>query len=282
VTLTYAREVRATPRLAKRHLRALIERFKRWRPGVAVIWKLEPQADGTPHFHLLVFMPGDAHLCDEITWWASNWYEVVGSGLSKHLAAGTRVEQIREWHGVSSYAAKYCGKEVHAADYSHLPGWERPGRWWGKCSAEFLPIEIRKVVLSPKAATVLRRACLRWYEHQSTTKYRVEDPATGQVRRLRLFDQHARNLMAVTVGAENVRAYHRRWLTSRGGCSLFIPCDVIERLIPWSQQHALSIQSAKLDGGNQYHHNTSNRSRSALVVAGVVAGGVGSSFNLVE
>jgi hypothetical protein len=256
VTPTYPREVGATPRMAKKHLRALVERLKRWRPGVAVIWKLEPQADGTPHFHLLVFMPGDADLTEEITWWATNWYEVVGSGLLKHLHAGMRVEQIREWHGVSSYAAKYCGKQVLASDYSHLPGWENPGRWWGVISGEFLPIAIRKVPLSSKAASVLRRACLRWYEHQSTTLFRVEDPSTGQVRRERLYDVRSRNLMAATVGAENVRAYHRRWKTSRGGCSLFIPCDVIERLIPWAQQHALSISSARIDARNQYHHNT--------------------------
>jgi hypothetical protein len=44
--------------------------------------------------------------------WASlAWYHVVGSHNTDHLTAGVRVEHVRSWGGVMSYAAKYLGKE---------------------------------------------------------------------------------------------------------------------------------------------------------------------------
>lgn len=43
--------------------------------------------------------------------WASlAWYHVVASHNTDHLTAGVRVETVRSWGGVMSYAAKYLGK----------------------------------------------------------------------------------------------------------------------------------------------------------------------------
>lgn len=43
--------------------------------------------------------------------WASlAWYHVVDSHNVNHLTAGVRVETVRSWGGVMSYAAKYLGK----------------------------------------------------------------------------------------------------------------------------------------------------------------------------
>jgi hypothetical protein len=88
------------------------------------VWKLEPQRRGAPHFHLLLFGLEEGLSKD---WLSRSWYEVVGSGDERHLRAGTRVEGIRSWRGVMSYAAKYLGK-LESLPKDWLGG---VGRWWG-------------------------------------------------------------------------------------------------------------------------------------------------------
>jgi hypothetical protein len=98
--------------------------MRKW-PGAAVIWKLEPQERGAPHFHLMIW--GVPYMPKE--WLAETWYKVAGTNDPKHLQAGTRVERARSFRGVMCYAGKkYMGKEVT------LPaGWEHVGRFWGAC-----------------------------------------------------------------------------------------------------------------------------------------------------
>lgn len=59
VTLTY-HDSWPSPKAAKRELRSFIKRLERW-TGQAwgIIWKLEPQKRGAPHFHLILFPKQD-------------------------------------------------------------------------------------------------------------------------------------------------------------------------------------------------------------------------------
>jgi hypothetical protein len=116
----------------KEHLDTFVKNhvLRKW-PGASLVWKLEPQKRGAPHFHLIVwgvpYMPKD--------WLAQTWFEIVGTGDPKHLAAGTSVERARSFRGVMCYAGKkYLGKEV-----SLPPGWENVGRFWGACGRKNLP-----------------------------------------------------------------------------------------------------------------------------------------------
>lgn len=134
VTLTYPGEFSPDWRRWKRDLDAFLRRLERKRPESGVIWKLEPQTRGAPHFHLLVFGASYSLL----RWWAARaWFEVVGSGDERHLRAGTRVERLRSARGARAYAAKYLGKLPDA-----LPSgvdWEAVGRWWGVRHPENIP-----------------------------------------------------------------------------------------------------------------------------------------------
>lgn len=66
-------------------------------------------------------------------WVAETWYRIVGSGDERHLRAGTQVNQIRNYHGVTVYASKYMSKLVNG------DGWDNPGRFWGILNRDAVP-----------------------------------------------------------------------------------------------------------------------------------------------
>lgn len=123
VTLTYPGAYPGAWGVWKRQLDTWIKRLRRRLPGCGGVWKLEPQKRGAPHFHLLLV--GVPFLARE--WLSRSWYEVVGSGDKRHLAAGTNVELARSHRGVVAYASKYVAKQ------ERLPvEWDAGvGRWWG-------------------------------------------------------------------------------------------------------------------------------------------------------
>lgn len=152
ITLTYPLEWSQDARKWKNDLRKFYQRMRRKVGRVCALWKLEPQKRGAPHFHLLVWGLGGVPLEDLRLWISRIWYEVVNSADVKHLQAGTRVEKIRDWKGVMSYASKYLGKVIEAV------GWDKPGRFWGVLGREFIPwAELIQAAISfPEAVKLLR------------------------------------------------------------------------------------------------------------------------------
>lgn len=153
ITLTYPSTWPDTPKDWKRHLDNFRRQLFRLYPDAAIVWKLEAQRRGAPHFHLMLYgvyeiQPGF------LSWVSSTWYRVVGSGDERHLKAGTRVEYLRSYRGAMSYAAKYMDKTV-----DDLPEeWGRPGRFWGVCGRDNLPTgEIVEVPLSWGESVAIQR-----------------------------------------------------------------------------------------------------------------------------
>ena len=135
ITLTYPSSF-PSAKVAKGDLKAWLKRLMRLSPQAGVVWKMEFQERGAPHFHLLVWgLPAwSGKALERFRCWVSrSWYEVVGSADEKHLKAGTNVQRIRSWRGVMFYASKYMGKEVEVI------GDEEPGRFWGVVNARALP-----------------------------------------------------------------------------------------------------------------------------------------------
>lgn len=241
VTLTYPKSY-PSARASKKHLDTFLKRLERAYGRMAIIWKLEPQKRGAPHYHLLLFLT--MPYCEEslIPWVSNSWYEVVDSGDEKHLRAGTRVEQIRDWGGVASYAAKYLGKSCTSE------GWDFPGRFWGKRYDDMLPIQIEKREVSGKVAAVLRRACLRWFKRQPSGWYYVPGRPLGAGQHQPGLKLHGTQPFSLNGGTplsqcweilgritgQAVRPLRRRWRRSSGGCSMFMPAELVERLLPWA------------------------------------------------
>lgn len=155
VTLTYPASWPESPREWKKHLERFRSRIVRRYGKFPVIWRLEYQRRGAPHFHLLMFAPLD--LGELIPFVARSWAESVASGDDKHLVAGTRCEIVASWRGVNSYAAKYMGKLEQLQ-----PGQESPGRFWGVWYKNLLPISAIETPISVEAATKIRRAMVRY------------------------------------------------------------------------------------------------------------------------
>ena len=109
-------------------------------------------------------------------WFAVNWYEIVGSGEPRHLAAGTRVEKVRSARGVFAYASKYLAK----VEDDPAPEYESIGRCWGIMGRERLPwAEIVKMELSPEQGVRLRRAASRYLKSKQKKKPRHANRAPG-------------------------------------------------------------------------------------------------------
>ncbi len=238
-TLTYP-EGFPPPAEAKLHLEALFARYERAFGKLPVFWKLEPQARGAPHFHLMLFMRAAEDLGKHQDWWARNWAEVVGSADPNHLAwhqgklgRGNKpcVEQIRTWNGVVSYAGKYLGKACENQ------GWEKPGRFWGIHKKRQLPVSLVEVELTLRAAVILRRAAVRWYEHQHSGRYVLTWPSGNKRRDYWTFKERE----AVTNANDGECTFtpiRRKWTTSRGGIGVFMPWVVGQRLLAWAIDEA--------------------------------------------
>jgi hypothetical protein len=154
VTLTYPGTWDGDWQRWKRDLDVFLRRVQRKFPAAGAVWKLEPQQRGAPHYHLLVvgvpFMARD--------WVSRNWFEVVGSGDAKHLAAGTQVQLARSYRGVLSYAAKYATKGMDALPES----WEGGvGRWWGVVGRVRLEVQREVVPLTLQQFHRFRRLLVR-------------------------------------------------------------------------------------------------------------------------
>jgi hypothetical protein len=164
ITLTYPDEARPAPQVAKKHLEAFFKRARRRWPRCAFLWKQEYGGrTGKLHYHLVAFgLPGavdgsrDKEALKALrglrAWVAASWYQVVGSGLHKHLKAGTQtICTYGSYRGVAGYVSKYLGKVQPAQA-------DAPGRWWGisgAIEAYTAPVEVVELTRS-QAARLIR------------------------------------------------------------------------------------------------------------------------------
>jgi hypothetical protein len=146
VTLTYPAEYSLNWREWKRDLQAFLKRLCREYPRVSVLWRLEFQRRGAPHFHLFVFGVRFLPYALVGRW----WFEVVGSGDQKHLAAGTEVRRVQNRRKAIHYVAKYMAKPDPECG-------ERPtGRVWGVRGGKWLPIFLHTVFVGDDAFRLLQ------------------------------------------------------------------------------------------------------------------------------
>lgn len=183
ITLTYPNEWPAKAAKWKKDLNVVLQLLGDNFDKPVIIWKLEPQERGAPHFHLAVY----TEMWMGPKWLARKWYRIVGSGDRRHLRAGTGVERARTRRGSLSYIAKYIGKAFTAP-----PGWEHVGRYWGVRNRP--KGMLKRVWVPQRSAYLIRRALWRFRASHNRrykrTKYRGDAQGTsgylsgGQTERL--------------------------------------------------------------------------------------------------
>jgi hypothetical protein len=154
LTLTYPSEWPGVPATWKLDLEAFYKRVCRKYPmcNVAVLWRLEPQKRGAPHFHLLVF--GVPYI--SYKWVGQVWAEIT----SGNAATCSRVERVRSWKGAMAYASKYLGKNLEGGEFATSEGEviDSVGRHWGVMGKKHLPALWVAYVLLEDAFHRVRRA----------------------------------------------------------------------------------------------------------------------------
>ncbi|GAA3430389.1 hypothetical protein GCM10018953_75740 [Streptosporangium nondiastaticum] len=212
VTLTYPGDwltVAPNGAASKKHLLALRKRFERaWDRPLQAIWKLEFQARGAPHYHLLMVPP---HGLSKVPgprataaarigaglpfrqWLSEVWADIVAhpdpEEKRRHRLAGTGVDfaeglRAHDPKRVSVYFTKHGS--FAAKEYQHCvpPEWtepgQGPGRFWGYWHLERVALAVE---VTPDQAVRAARIARRWARAQGTTR-QVAAPRTkgGQVR----------------------------------------------------------------------------------------------------
>lgn len=167
VTLTYGKEFPKDSDVWKRDKHTMVKALRRRLPDIGIIWKLEPQKRGAPHYHLFLFFPKshypkmrDAFLCKD--WLALRWAEITGDTSADHIAAGVRVERIRTVNGMMKYASKYIAKNIEHEEHAAM--WQNVGHYWGTHNRDAIPeaettrIEFTNAIEQTAALKVLNDA----------------------------------------------------------------------------------------------------------------------------
>ncbi len=172
ITLTYPAVWPADPVEWKRHQAVFQKRFRRKFPTASIIWVMEAQERGAPHWHMIVYNVG--YVAYE--WVGQMWADITGGNAK----ACSEVRRIRSYRGVMSYAAKYAGKGSEDRFYRAGPDGEIlefVGRPWGIVNKAGLPADIRKWALSVAEFYNLRRLLYRYLRSQMRARGSKRRPA---------------------------------------------------------------------------------------------------------
>lgn len=139
VTLTYPAVWNPDGHEYKKHLRRFRARIERKFGKVRVLWRLEFQQRGAPHYHLLFF---DAPWIEK-SWLSDAWWGSVGSRDADHREYGTNIRGVAsqgENGKIISYVAKYAAKPL---DNKAVTDDSWTGRYYGRWNIETpAPIEL--------------------------------------------------------------------------------------------------------------------------------------------
>jgi len=150
VTLTYHRTWGAYSPAWHDDLRKFLQRLERQYGQHAVIWRLEYQKRGAPHFHLLVL---DETSIDP-AWCVHAWGEIAHSDSEYHGEYGIDVQRLDSVEKAMVYLAKYVAKPADGT----IPA--RGGRMWGVRRKELLPVTIVEADLDVTSAYRLKAALI--------------------------------------------------------------------------------------------------------------------------
>ena len=157
------------PKVFKVLLFRFLRILKRRTVTTCVIWRLEYQKRGAPHVHCILYDVG--FLKKE--WIQEQWGNIVGEAQPF-----TRIELVRAYKQLMSYAAKYVGKVGYGCGFNSVTYSDRceglthiqletAGRVWGVFNRDCLPYDRLEQASIPQdgAWYMIRAYCRRFYDY---------------------------------------------------------------------------------------------------------------------
>lgn len=163
ITLTYGDEWSKDWQVWQRDFLAFVKRLERRYPAVSTIWRLEFQARGAPHWHLLCI--GERFIPWE--WVVATWRGVALHADVNRGMQATDVSGVDHWGQAAYYVSKYIGKGTQAG----LP--IAAGRVWGCRRQKLLPITLIEAKLDPVSCGNIKRGIINTM-HLDTVPYWLE------------------------------------------------------------------------------------------------------------
>lgn len=159
ITLTFRKY--PTNAQAKRCLHAFLANLARTFPNASAVWRMEYQARGAIHFHLL---------CFDLPYW--EWKEILATWkrITGQNVARIDVRLVRSRKGVMSYVSKYIAKVAEKGlktffihpPYLHGYRRWRKGRFWGYHNKKGLPLGEKVMGVLTNSKVIKRLANAAW------------------------------------------------------------------------------------------------------------------------
>ncbi len=204
ITLTYPGVFPLDGRRVHRDLEAFLDRVQRQFGKLALVWKLEFQRRGAPHWMIFLQRPAGVSIGERHSWVDHAWASVLGE--QQYVRA-----TWMEWVGDPvRYVLKYLRKDSKEYQDVVPPDYHHVGRWWG---TRYLRPEWEMLRITPDLFFRTRRLLARWR--------RASDRSHGRHRRFRVGSStHGLWILATKDGTNVVRPLLRAILASAEGTTL--------------------------------------------------------------
>ena len=204
ITLTY-QDMPESGALVKSHLHRFRKNILDKYPRTILVWKLEFQKGGRPHYHLIMIAPKEIELGDyqikrngKITFFdrktkehhetgivgfrsytQKRWNTII-EGSEQNFNSGVGVDKVKNPKALPLYLAKYIAKERKADQkdyYQHkVPEWYKSvGRFWGCYNRKLLKRRMQRIYINRETFDELSDYARNQWKEQNLPDYKEHE-----------------------------------------------------------------------------------------------------------
>lgn len=160
ITLTYHNLFPTHYSDLKYQLKKFLTALKRHYPSAAIVWRVELQKRGAPHFHLFLF--STKHLTSlDISKLKKSiqqfWFSAINNVDEYMLKYSVDVKEITNHQQVFAYISKYIGKTINTPAESYI------GRRWGY-TKNLIRKEVEMLTISNDLLNIFTENLLNWLD----------------------------------------------------------------------------------------------------------------------
>ncbi len=240
--------------------RAWLKRFgRKWPRSASIVWKKDDHESGTVHLHgILLWLVPPPDLLAFRAWNDDAWADVVKSSNPAHRRVGCRIERVRQWNGIASYAAHYLGHEINELH-------AETGRIWGVYNRKLLPRSVRREIVSADVGKRIRRTFRRLRQSKRVRTlayingrwdrvkpYRHKSQVSGRWEQVSVEDQ-----LSILRRWGNLTGQHLRTRCRRPKCCTTVPVQIWRQVVG---DTGGKIKGFGIEAGEiEYHAYTAGR-----------------------